>query len=90
MTKAEVTGLQSAISKFTVPASVPQEPVRAPERCEVCGSLFREEAQLIAHIESHFKEQSQPKIETEKCPKCPLRFAVAELVSHMQQDHFIY
>lgn len=88
MTKAEVTGLQSAISKFTVASQEP--PVRPPERCEVCGALFRDEAQLIAHIESHFQEQAKPKIETEKCPKCHLRFSIPELVKHMQQDHFIY
>jgi hypothetical protein len=27
------------------------------ERCEVCGSYFREEAELIAHIETHFMEK---------------------------------
>eukprot|EP00347_Sterkiella_histriomuscorum_P014014 403362491 len=62
-----------------------------PEACPVCGSLFRDVSELIAHTDGHFNQQNaSKKAETEKCPHCPKRFVLTELVNHLQQDHFIF
>ena len=53
-----------------------------PERCEICGNLFRDINELIKHAENHF-EDFKPKTETEKCPHCPKRFALTEIVNHL-------
>ncbi|CDW91540.1 zinc finger an1 and c2h2 domain-containing stress-associated protein 16-like [Stylonychia lemnae] len=62
------------------------------ESCPFCGQLFRDVNELIQHTESHIipDKSSQKKAEVEKCPHCQKRFILTELVTHLQQDHFIY
>lgn len=70
-------------------AQLPEE-WKDSNTCPVCSFECASLDELIAHSDSHFnppKPEPKREVETEPCPVCRKKFAVAELVKHFEQDH---